>query len=78
MQAAEHLAANGALLQHGAIALETLLSSVRAAKPPRAVDLGSFYWCVSRLGCVGGKLPISRDCASRKGSYWNSKQLPPL
>lgn len=50
----------------------------RAAKPPRAVDLGSLYWRVSRLGCVGGKLPISRDCVSRKGSYWNSKPLPPL
>lgn len=50
----------------------------RAVKPSRAVDLGSFYWCVSRLGCVRGKLPISRDCASRKGSYWNLKLLPPL
>lgn len=61
------------------IAWETSLSSTaRAVKPPRVVDLGSFYWCVSRLGCVRGKLPISRDCASRKGSYWNLKPLPPL
>lgn len=50
----------------------------REAKPPRVVNLGSFYWCVSRLGCVRGKLPISRDCASRKGSYWNSRLLPLL
>lgn len=50
----------------------------RVAKPPWVVNLGSFYWCVSRLGCVRGKLPISRDCASRKGSYWNSRLLPPL
>lgn len=77
MQPPEYLAANRALPQHWAIASKTLLSSIRAAKPLRAVDLGSFLLACQQ-GCVGGKLPISRDCVSRKGSYWNLKLLPPL
>lgn len=43
MQPPEYLAANRALPQHWAIASKTLLSSIRAAKPLRAVDLGSFF-----------------------------------
>lgn len=70
MQAPECLAANQALPQLWAVASKTLLSSIRATKPLKAVDSGSFLLACQQ-GCVGGKLPISRDCVSRKGSYWN-------